>query len=351
MTEANKNKIISWLKKKKRLLIGIGTIVLIIFMFLFVDFFSLILKIATIGLWGLLLLVATYTIAFILRAYKLKLVFKGLNQDINYSTAFFSIGICFIINDLTPGKVGDIAKIFVIKDQENVKLSESVSGIAVERMLDLILLFCISCCALIYLYFNNLSETGITTILGQNIQIYLAMGAILILSVLIFLIILIYKTELILNVVRKISIKLAELLSRFLINFNESIKKFKDNKKTFIYIVLLGFPTWCIDALIVVIFFYLLGYQLNVILLVLAIILSFFSKTIPITPGGWGISENVGALFIFLFYPEIPFVEILSIFIIDHLFRSFYIFFYGGYSIFHYNFNLKEMEKLENINN
>ncbi|MHA1491453.1 MAG: lysylphosphatidylglycerol synthase transmembrane domain-containing protein, partial [Promethearchaeota archaeon] len=163
MTEANNNKIISWLKKKKRLLIGIGTIVLIILMFLFVDFFNLILKIATIGFWGLLLFAATYTIAFILRAYKLKLVFKGLNQDIKYSTSYFSIGLCFVINDLTPGKVGDIAKIFVIKDQENIKLSESVCGIAIERVLDLILLFGISCIALIYLYFSNFSEGGTKT--------------------------------------------------------------------------------------------------------------------------------------------------------------------------------------------
>jgi len=75
------------------------------------------------------------------------------------------------------------------------------------------------------------------------------------------------------------------------------------------------------------------------------VILLFFSKIFTITPGGWGISENVGALVIFLFYPQIPFLEILSVFIIDHLFRSVFLFFYGGYSMLHYNFKLKEAEK------
>jgi len=98
--------------------------------------------------------------------------------------------------------------------------------------------------------------------------------------------------------------------------------------------------------LIVVIFFYLLGYQLNILLLLLAIILTFFSQAFPITPGGWGISDNVGALFILFFYPEIPFIEILAIFIIDHLFRHAYVLFFGGYSIFHFNFSLKEIENL-----
>ncbi|GAG73374.1 unnamed protein product, partial [marine sediment metagenome] len=103
------------------------------------------------------------------------------------------------------------------------------------------------------------------------------------------------------------------------------------------------------DASIVIIFFYVLGYQLNIFLLIFAIILTFFSKTFPITPGGWGISENVGAAFIFFFYSlTITFPEILSIFIIDHLFRSAYLLFFGGYSIFHYNFSLKKIEPINN---
>jgi len=136
-------------------------------------------------------------------------------------------------------------------------------------------------------------------------------------------------------------------MRRFLINFKEGIKKFKDHKKEFMYIVILSFPTWIFDALILVIFFYFLGYSINIFILLLAAILLFFSKTFPITPGGWGISENIGALFVFIFYLSIPYSEILSVFIIEHLFRSAYLFFYGGYSIFHYNYKLKEIDKIE----
>jgi len=349
MSKEKNSKSIVWIKRRKRLIIGIGTILLLIFMLFFVDFLQFIQNLITVGFFGLIIFVITYTTAFILRAYKLKLIFKGLNINIKYSTSYFSTGASFVINDLTPGKLGDFAKIFIIKDEENISLSESVAAIAIERILDLMLLFIISCFALIYLYISNFSGATSGQILGQNIQFYLAIGAILIIGILVGFILLLYKTEFIINILKKISPKLAHYVGRFVIEFKEGMKKFKDHKRELIYIILLGFPTWIIDASIVIIFFYILGFQLNTFLMILAIILTFFSKTFPITPGGWGISENVGAAFIYFFYSlTITFPEILSIFIIDHLFRSAYLLFFGGYSIFHYNFSLKKIKASNN---
>jgi len=343
MSEETKSKFVIWLKKYKRLIIGLTTVFLIIFMIFFVDFPSFIDRITTFGIWGTLLFIISYSVAFILRAYKLKIIFIGLDQNIRFSTSLFSIGACFVINDLTPGKVGDIAKIFIIKDQERKRLSESVAAISIERVLDLIFLFLISSFAFLYLYVTNLD----ITILGQEIQFYLIIGAIIIIFLIILFLLLLYKTEFILQIIQKISKKLEFYMRKFLINFKEGIKKFGNHKKELMYVVILSFPTWIFDALIIGIFFYTLGYSVNIFILILAAILLFFSKTFPITPGGWGISENVGALFVSIFYPSIPYSEILSIFIIDHLFRSAYLFFYGGYSIFHYNYTLKELQKIE----
>ncbi|MFX1409406.1 MAG: YbhN family protein [Promethearchaeota archaeon] len=347
MSNERTNKTIYWLKKRKRLLIGLATLALMIFLVFIVDFPSFVSKIIVIGIWGLTLFIITYTIAFLLRAYKLKLVFKGLDQPVKFSTCYFSIGAGFILNELTPGKVGDLVKIFIIKDQEDIRISESVAGIAIERVLDIIFLFLISCFALVYLYLSNLGEIGEIEILGQNIQFYLILGAILIALILTLFLLLLYKTDLILSIIKRISKKLALYIERFLNNFKEGIRRFKDHKIELIYIILLSIPTWVIDALVVVLFFYLLGYNLNIFLLILATMLLFFSKIFPITPGGWGISENIGALFLFIFYYEfIPYQDILSIFIIDHIFRSVYLFVYGGYSVIHYNVNLKKSKEL-----
>ncbi len=344
----NKSKGISnWLKRRKRIIIGIVTIILIISMILYVDFTSFIQKIVIIGPFGLLAFIIIYTLAFILRAYKLKLTFKGISQEISYSTSYFSIGASFFINGVIPGKVGDVAKIFIIKDQEKIGLGESTAGIAVERILDLILLFVISCFALIFLYLSNIGEAGSKEVLGLSIQFYLIIGAVLIIGILILIILLLYKTETVIKLIGKISPKIAYYIGRFVINFKRGIKELKKNKKILIYIILLGVPVWIIDAFIIVIFFYALGFQLNILILILAVILSFLSQAFPITPGGWFFSENIGAVFISLFYPFLGYNNILTIFIIDHLIRQVYVLFFGGYSIFRFNFSLKEINDMK----
>ncbi|MFX1568283.1 MAG: YbhN family protein [Promethearchaeota archaeon] len=348
MNEDKTKGFFNWLKRRKRILIGIATIILIILMAFFVDFRNLIQNIISVGYIGLLIFILTYTIAFILRAYKLKLIFNGLNHNVKYTNCLFSTGASFVINDVTPGKLGDFAKIFIIRDEEEIGLGESTAGIALERVLDLILLFLISCFALIYLYISNIGEVSSREILGLNIQFYLIIGAVLIIGILIGIILLLYKTETIIRIITKISPKIANYIGRFIRNFKNGIKRLKENKKNLIYVILLGFPVWIIDGFIVVIFFYVAGYQLNIVILILAKLLSFFSKAFPITPGGWVISENIGAFFLYFFYPILDFqYEILPLFFIDHLFRSAYVLFFGGYSIFHYNFRLKQLELIK----
>jgi uncharacterized protein (TIRG00374 family) len=344
MDDENRSKFLSWLKRRKRILIGIATLLLLISMVFIVDFVSLIQKIITIGIIGLILFAIIYTIGFLIRAYKLKLIFMGININIGYSTSYFSTGAGLIVNDLSPGKVGDMVRLFIIKDQENLKLSESVAGIAIERILDFIFIFIISCFALIFLYISNYGETNTKALLGINIQFFLALGVILIIGILIALVLLIYKTEFIIGLIDRILPKIANYLNRFVRNFKEGIKKFSEHRKIFLMTVLLGIPTWIVDGFIVILFFYILGYQVNMLVIILATVLINLSKTFPITPGGWGISENVGALFVFFFYPEILFTEILSIFIIDHFLRTAYLVIFGGYSVLHYNISLKEIE-------
>lgn len=341
MNEVESNKLVLFLKRNKRIIIGLATIFLIIIMIFLVDFNEVFQKVRLIGFVGTILFIISYSIAFLFRSLKLKIIFKGIDKEIKFSTSFFSMGASFVINDFTPGKLGDVAKIFIIKDQEKLLLSDSVAGIAIERILDLIFLFVISFGSLIFLYIGSFGGTENVEILGQDIQIYLILGSIILAGFLIILILALYKTESILKIINKLSSKLANYAERFLLNFKRGMRNFRNHKREFFYVIILGFPTWIFDALIISIFFYILEYNLNIFLLLLAMILLFFSKTFPITPGGWGISENIGALFIFIFYPTIPYADILSIFIIEHVFRSLYLFFYGGFSIVHYNVKIQ----------
>jgi len=344
--EEENDKFVSKLRKYKGFFIGIATILLIIFMIVVVDFISLINRIYIIGFFGLLIFIVAYTTTFILRGVKLKLIFKGIDQDVSFTTSYFTTGVSFIINDLTPAKLGDFAKMAIFKDQETLKLSDSICSITIERVLDLVIIFSISCITVICLYFSDF-KGGSTSILRQNIQVILLLSTIFLIGIFIFFLLLIFKTETIVNIVRKFSTKLADLLRNFIISFKIGIRNFKSHKKKLVFIIIINYIIWIIEILISIIFFIILlgdKYQVIIFVLILAIVLTYLSKIFPITPGGWGITENIGTLVIFIFYPEIPYTLILSIFIIEHLFRSGYLFFYGGTSMLHYNIKLKDID-------
>ena len=341
-------KLSRWMKKYYHVIIGVITICLIILMIFFVDFISLINKIYLIGLYGTIIFIIAYTITFILRAYKLKLIFIGLNRDVSFLTSYFSIGTAFAINEVIPAKVGDLAKIIFLKEHADIKLSESLGGSALERFLDLFILFSISFFALIYIYVIKIGDNETITLFGISLQFYLFLGTLLIIGILALLLLLVFKTEFVLKIVRKFSMKIATLLENFIENFKKALKRLREHKKELVIVLFIGCLIWLLEALIGVMFFYLLGFDLNIFILILALLFTYFSKAFPITPEGWGISENLGAVFVLIFYPSIPYLDLLSIFIIEHLFRSAYIFFYGGYSIFRYNFNLKNIKQIKN---
>ncbi|MFX1392864.1 MAG: lysylphosphatidylglycerol synthase transmembrane domain-containing protein [Promethearchaeota archaeon] len=324
----------------KKILIGISTAILIIIMILYVDLQEIFYSLNKISIYGIILFALIYTLSFIFRTFKLKQIFKGLNLHTSYLPLFGSYGIGFGINELSPGKFGDLARIEFIRQKEKyVSLTKSTCGVSIERFLDLLVLFLFIYFATFYIYLNNIKGTT-----DLNLQLYLGIGAFILLSALIILTFLFFKTDWILKIVGKISKRLKNLMEGFLIKFFEGLNDFRKNKKNIIGVFALSIPAWLLDTLTLVLLFYLLDYEIDVFIIILAQIIVFFTKTFPITPGGWVISENVGALLIFLFYPSIPFNKLLTIFILDHAIRSAYILVYGTSSALGFNFKFKKLD-------
>ncbi|MHA2393658.1 MAG: lysylphosphatidylglycerol synthase transmembrane domain-containing protein [Promethearchaeota archaeon] len=327
--------------KTKRIIIGCCTILIIVLMIIFVDYKTIFDNLREISLLGIILFFLTYTIAFIFRTYKLKLVFRGINLDTKFFTIYGAIGTGWAINELTPAKIGDLAKMEYIHQKEaNFPLSKCACAVLIERFIDLLILFSITCFTLILIYLSGVAHTS-----ELNIQFFIIIGSIIILGGFIALVILFFKTEPVLNLVEKISPKLRNFIEKFLIRFVEGMRDFRNDKKRIMWVFLLNIPTWFFESLTLVILFYLAGYDINFFIIILAQILTFFTKTIPITPGGWGISEIAGATLISIFYPlTISFENILSIFILDHILRIVYVFIYGGISTISINFKYRELD-------
>ena len=334
--------------KIKRILIACVTIAIIILMIVYVDFQTILLYLQKISIWGIFLFSVIYTLAFIFRAFKLKLVFNGINLEPNYFIIYGAIGTGWAINELTPAKLGDFVKMEYIRQKEhNFPLSKCLCAVLVDRFIDLIILFSITCFTLLYIYLS--SATYITQL---NLHFFIIIGAIILFIGVLGLLLLFFKTDWILSITNKISPKLKNLLEKFIVRFVEGLKDLRKDKKSMLLILLYNIPTWLFESLTLVIFFYLIGFQMNIFIIMLAQIVTFFTKTIPITPGGWGVSEIIGALLLSVFYPVIPYNEILSVFILDHILRMVYVFIYGGISTIAINFRFKDIDtkKFKNSN-
>ena len=326
--------------KAKRIVIGISTIILIIIMIFLIDIHIILEDLMKISFYGLILFFLVYTAAFIFRTYRLKVIFQGLNLKSSFLTLYCAFGIGWSINEITPSKLGDLVRIEFIKEKEKeIGLSNSICGIAIERFIDLIILMIITCFALLYMFIGNIKGTSML-----NLQFYVGLGILIVLGGLFALILLIFKTNLILNIIGKVSTRLRNRAESFINQFLESLKQFRKNKEKVLKVFILSIITWFFETLTLVILFYFAGYKINLFIIILAQIVIFFTKTFPITPGGWIISENAGALLIFLFYPSIEYNSILAIFFLDHLLRLLYVLVYGIISATGSNFRIKEIK-------
>ena len=326
--------------KIKRILMACATLVIILLMILYVDFKTILNYLQQISVLGIILFTIVYTIAFIFRALKLKVVFNGINSKPKYTTIYGAIGTGWAINELTPAKIGDLAKMEYIRQKEsNIPLSKSLCAVLIDRFIDLIILFTITSGTLLYIYMSDVSYSS-----ELNLQFFIIIGAVILLLALIALLLIFFKTDWLLNVVAKFSLKLRDALARFIKRFVEGLRDFRKDRKRIILVLLYNVPTWFFESLTIVILFYLSGFQINFFIIILAQIITFFTKSIPITPGGWGVSEIIGALMISLMYPAIPYNEILSIFILDHILRIVYVFIYGGVSTIAINFKYKSLD-------
>ena len=112
--------------KTKRILVACVTVAIIIIMIVYVDFQTILLYLQRISIWGILLFSVIYTLAFIFRAFKLKLVFNGINLEPSYFVIYGAIGTGWAINELTPAKLGDFVKMEYIRFTRKIGKNPSI---------------------------------------------------------------------------------------------------------------------------------------------------------------------------------------------------------------------------------
>jgi uncharacterized protein (TIRG00374 family) len=100
---------------------------------------DLVAYIATINYWWILPTVVVIGLTFVLRAVRWSIILKDI-CDVTFWQAFHPTMIAFMMNCVLPGRVGELARPVLIKQQQGVPLTTGLATVAAERIFDLCIL-------------------------------------------------------------------------------------------------------------------------------------------------------------------------------------------------------------------
>jgi uncharacterized membrane protein YbhN (UPF0104 family) len=122
--------------KKARIWIGILiSLIALVFAFRRVNFASVLAALAGINYWLVAASVVLLVLFLVLRAYRWRLLFYP-HQSLHIRNLFAVINIGYLLSNIFPARLGDVARAYLIGDTEEVSRASAFSTIVAERVLD-----------------------------------------------------------------------------------------------------------------------------------------------------------------------------------------------------------------------
>ena len=122
--------------KKARFWIGILiSIVALAFAFRQVDFGEVWAALAGVNYWLLALSLVPLALFLLLRAFRWRLLFYP-QQGLRLCNLFAVINIGYLLSNIFPARLGDVARAYLIGDTEEVSRASAFSTVVAERVLD-----------------------------------------------------------------------------------------------------------------------------------------------------------------------------------------------------------------------
>lgn len=290
--------------------LGIGIIILLLYFSDTKEVISVLSKIHPI--WIVLAILA-YNINWVLRGYRWQIILDSMGQKIRLKESISLTILGNFINLVTPAKIGDFARAFVLKRNKDIDISKGLSSVVIDRILDF---FGVGVLVYISLMIvsKDLPFPEWVDILPEWIDIFVNnLAYILIIgSITVFIVI--------------------GMISRFRHRFRYTW--FENIKIRPIDIIVLGSLSiilWIFEISTTVILFYSINLDMNIPLIMSAIMIANLTKVLPLTPGGIGAYE--GTVAAILTIGGLPYALSLSIGILDHGIKNIYTLLFGAFSL------------------
>ncbi len=269
--------------KRPRFWLGtISTAVFIFFLLRTIDFREFLDAIKQANYWYLIPAVAVYFVAVMFRSARWHYLLMPLG-NVPIRRLYPSVVIGFMVNNLLPVRLGELFRAYLVGDSENLSKSAALATIAMERILDAVVLVAT---AFLISLFVEIPEWLNTTILIMTISLAVSLAALT-------LMLISEKTAaaLLRLFFRPVPIKLREkiyvLIAEFLIGFR-SIKNPGYIVRAFIFSIL----TWATESSIFYIIAISFGFKLGAddmsIGILLAVAAANLVTAVPSSAGGVG---------------------------------------------------------------
>jgi hypothetical protein len=293
------------LNKNFKIVIGLViSVILIVYLFYKIDFNSVKQTILKFKAVVLLVLLFVYIVAMFLRTYRWQLL---ISQQVNLSRlmVFKALAIGYMINNLLPAKVGELARMEYIQRKRSAGRSFLLGTIFIERIIDLLIVIFLFAFSLIF------SQTGWIVFLNNQWMFYLLMGAI---GLSIYLML---KPKVISWFIFNLPLKIKSRLEKIISSFTGALKFIKD-RKVLLSVSYLSVIIWGLTLLTAYLILWGLSITLPVYGYFFLIAVGVFGLVIPSTSGGIGVYHAIatGALISLGIPPE----KALSYAIISHAF-------------------------------
>ncbi len=267
-----------------RILAIVATAVVLVFLIQYIGVDLILFLISIMNLYWIMMFIGVYSLTFLLRAVRWKSIVKATNHNIGVPYTVTMLWSGWFVNEVTPAKIGDLVRIYLLYDKEKeMSLGESTSTVAVERIFDIFAMVLIASVLFGVICLNVSIPEGYRNV----ILIAFIFGFALLGLILAFIL---YGEKMI-GFTRHISSRLYENLSLFVIGFKVGMAQLYRKPKILVAVAVLSIPIWLLDATSIIFVTRSTGFFLPIEICLLASTIGFFSKLIPILPGGFGIYE------------------------------------------------------------
>jgi glycosyltransferase 2 family protein len=268
------------MNKTTKVIIGfIVSTGLVIFLFYKIDFASVLQTILKFNAWVLLVLLAVYIIGMGLRTSRWQILI-GQRNPISFLLVFKALVIGYMINNLFPAKVGELARMEYLKRKKGIGRSFLLGTIFMERLIDLMLVLLIFAFSLVF------SQSGRTMFL-HNKWIFLLM--IILMAVSIYLML---RPGKIIRFLSLLPEKIRFYLEKVIRSFSESIS-FAADRKLLFWVSVYSLFIWALTLLTSFLILSGLDVYLPFYGYFFVIAVGVFGLVIPSTSGGIGVFHAI----------------------------------------------------------